>query len=610
MPSLVDNVTILCWDKASPSENNAKKIAEFLGAEVTIVSLAGAREIGSLKRLVPSCAALITHMNTLVKMGDELKGAIDSLLAQGDVAPYVFVYGMNSTERHASVLRALSSGGLMGVQPVPTPESTFHISRDHREYCDSFSGLPVRAVDPETDAGFIEGMPRNTQSVLVRVGHQPFFVRIDRGNVVLFLAACTDLADLEERISSDAGLLPRFSSLVPLMIFLRAALGDRAWHSDRAQACFIIDDPLLKKRYGFLDYSRLLEAMAGQKFCASVAFIPWNYRRSQEDVAELFSDARSPLSLCIHGCDHTLAEFGTTSSGLLEAKARLALERMQIQSERIGIPFDGVMVFPQGLFSCESIRALDACGYVAAVNTDVCPSNMPQGLTLRDLLDVAVTRFGGFPLFARHYPRDPAEFAFDLFLGKPALVVEHHGYFRNGYEEFGAFARQLDSLDGELEWNNLATVCSRASLKRATAEGDVHVRFYTNRFQLMNRNAWSQTYTLFRQWPRDSQLPSVMLNGRPCIGETKHGNLTITLELKPGEACELRILTRSSANNSTRSWKPTAAYQARVFLRRMLCEFRDDYVETNELLNVIVSNLRKLRARRETVQSSLSGYAN
>ena len=50
------------------------------------------------------------------------------------------------------------------------------------------------------------------------------------------------------------------------------------------------------------------------------------------------------------------------------------------------------MVFPQGLFSREAVKALEASGYLAAVNTDLCPANQPQALALRDVLDVAVTR--------------------------------------------------------------------------------------------------------------------------------------------------------------------------------------------------------------------------
>src|SRR5262252_284044 len=98
---------------------------------------------------------------------------------------------------------------------------------------------------------------------------------------------------------------------------------------------------------------------------------------------------------------------------------------MKAHSEINGVPFDDVMVFPQGLFSTGAMAALKAAGYLAAVNSDLCPSNGSGTLTLRDVLEVAVTRFSGFPLFGRRYPRELAEFALDLFVGKPALAVEH-----------------------------------------------------------------------------------------------------------------------------------------------------------------------------------------
>jgi hypothetical protein len=277
----------------------------------------------------------------------------------------------------------------------------------------------------------------------------------------------------------------------------------------------------------------------------------------------------------------------------------LALERMQVHSKLSGIPFDDVMVFPQGLFSYEGVQALDGCGYLAAVNTELWPSNTPEALTLRDLLDVAITRFGGFPLFGRHYPQDPAEFAFDLFLGKPALAIEHHGYFRNGYGELGTFLKRLNELDAGLEWQNLATICSRACLKRVTPQGDVHVRFYTNRLQLTNSGTRPETYVLFRQWTRERPLPDVTLNGCPWRREQKDGSLAITLSLDPGQTADLRILSERSADTTAPSWQPTSTHNVRVLVRRILCEFRDDYVETNSFLSKLLSTARKLRAKKK-----------
>src|SRR6185436_17611319 len=107
-----------------------------------------------------------------------------------------------------------------------------------------------------------------------------------------------------------------------------------------------------------------------------------------------------------------------------------------------GVPFDEVMVFPQGIFSTAAMAALRASGYLAAVNSTPEPIDTEGTLQLRDVIDVAVTRFSGFPLFTRRYPSQLAELAFDLFLGKPAFIVEHAGYFRDGYESL------IEMLDG------------------------------------------------------------------------------------------------------------------------------------------------------------------
>src|SRR5437879_6633665 len=115
--------------------------------------------------------------------------------------------------------------------------------------------------------------------------------------------ACGELADVDDKVPPEAGVLSWFSRLVPLMMFLRRALGNRLWHNDNPRACFIIDDPLLKNRYGFLDYRRLTEVMHQHKFSMCIAFIPWNHRRSSKEVAELFrseehtSELQSPMYL-------------------------------------------------------------------------------------------------------------------------------------------------------------------------------------------------------------------------------------------------------------------------------------------------------------------------
>src|SRR5438046_968071 len=114
--------------------------------------------------------------------------------------------------------------------------------------------------------------------------------------------------------------------------------------------------------------------MRRNRFSACIAFIPWNYRRSSRDAAALWSSGGRVPGLCVHGCDHTWGEFAIADGASLHGKARLALERMRTHHRLSGVPFEEIMVFPQGLFSVEAMAALERAGYLAAVNTDLFPA--------------------------------------------------------------------------------------------------------------------------------------------------------------------------------------------------------------------------------------------
>jgi hypothetical protein len=597
-------VVVLCWNASAGSSGNAYKIAAFLGAEATFVCLTTAvlSDPAALRKLVPKCSCLIVDAATLAKAAEKMQGGVSGLHSLTSLAKHVFIYGFQPTDHHNAILQALSSNNLLGIQPLHDTDATFHVADGHRQWCGQLSGLSLGEVDIKRDNCFVEGHEQKPD-VIIRAGDKPFFVRSCKGASQVYFLACGELADLDEKVPREVGVLSWFSRFVPLMMFLRRALGNRVWHNDNPRACFIIDDPLLRSRYGFLEYKRLAESMRGQRFSTCIAFIPWNYRRSSKEVAEAFATSYPSSSLCIHGCDHTGGEFATSEFESLRNKAQMALERMRIHQRLTGVLFDDVMVFPQGLFSPEAIKALKASGYLAAVNSDVFPATKPNPLALHDLLDVAVTEFDDFPLFGRRYPRGVAEFALDLFLGKPALVVEHHDYFRAGYSALETFVSRVNALEKRLEWTNLATICSRACLTRTAENGSVYVRFYASRFWLKNDGTETRSYVLLHRQSADLPTPSVTINGRGQSYERENGNLKIRLSLDAGQTAEIR-LSLGGSDSAAIPCSQTTFHKARVRVRRMLSEFRDNHVDTNRILNGIVSRVRDFRSPKTLRRST------
>ena len=134
-------------------------------------------------------------------------------------------------------------------------------------------------------------------------------------------------------------------------MFITWAFRDVMWRPHELGACLIIDDPLLKSRYGFCDFPRLRDLCGKHRFTTNIAFIPWNWRRTTRRASEFFRSESDLFSVSVHGCDHVAAEFGATSLDVIDGRARLAQTRMRKHQARTQIQYDPVMVFPQGVFS-------------------------------------------------------------------------------------------------------------------------------------------------------------------------------------------------------------------------------------------------------------------
>src|SRR5262245_32079114 len=155
----------------------------------------------------------------------------------------------------------------------------------------------------------------------------------------------------------------------------------------------------------------------------------------------------------------------------------LSLERMQSLADTTGVPYDRVMVFPQGRFSAGAMRALRESDFLAAVNTELVDDRAQRGVPAGELLKPAITSYAGFPLFLRRKPEAPlADFALDLLLGKPCLVVTHHDDFRRGMEPFASWVGALNALEPTLRWSNLEAIVSGTYSARSTAADSIDVR--------------------------------------------------------------------------------------------------------------------------------------
>lgn len=541
---------LLCREELSAGERNLGKIVEFFGISLTPVLLRGSASsvalppgIGRREFCVLSSAACMAQT---LQGSDELPGWIKE-------AHSVYVYGFDDAEPCVRLLRLVCGDSAAKLRRPGAASISVSVTPDHPDMCGPLSGLQITAQATGGERVFeVHDRAGQFQTIVAADGGELFCAVTCQG-VRFYLNAPWTTIDITARASGYFDVRRHFASAVPIVLYLRWALDQAKPHSE-TPACLIVDDPLLKPRYGFLQFGKALELMDRHNFTMTIAFIPWNWKRTSRRTVEMFKKRRDRFALAVHGCDHTASEFASRSSARLHEKSRVAVERMESLTERTGLAYERIMVFPQGEFSPEAGRALKLNNFVAAVNTEVVPSQGEGNeTTIADLWQVAIMKYGDFPIFTRRYLTHGIEnFAFDALLGKPCLVVAHHDVFKDGGRELAEFVDQLNSLNWDLRWRTLGDVLRRSFGGGSQNAGEATIEIYANDLMVPN--------------PSNRPVGAAVLKRKAdpdCVQDAKAGDDSLSYRLK----------TRA---------------------RRYLSEFRDNYLSQSPLLHDAAVRLKAL----------------
>jgi hypothetical protein len=343
----------------------------------------------------------------------------------------------------------------------------------------------------------------------------------------------------------------------------------------------VIDDPLLKPRYGFLKFQRLLDLMRQRNFSTSIAFIPWNWRRNNTKVVQLFKENPERFSLSIHGCDHTGGEFGSLNVGRLAWKSRESLRRMWRHQSRTGLPHDAVMVFPQGVFSSRAMEVLKRSRFLGVVNSEVlCTDSDGPTIKIEDYWQVGVLNYSEFPIFTRRYASAGIEnFAFDILLGKPCLVVAHHNDCHDDCRHIADFMDRLNQLNAPLRWVNLAEVLRRSFRQRQVSPGVMEVEMYGSEVRVDNPLPLRTSFHFRKRESRVEHINTVEASGNPIpwVATADKQGLSFNVELNPGESRIVQVAYKEF--ESADHFKgESLRYKLKAMVRRYLSEVRDNYV--------------------------------
>jgi hypothetical protein len=383
------------------------------------------------------------------------------------IAPFsvIILHSVHPRRTDSRAIEDALSGTKLSFVEFGSDSKNYSVCRNSSA-CGPLSGLTFGPIDRTIDCGLNVLSCDSHVEKLIEIDGAGLLTKIQRGPQSFLISTAGNVIDLDETTNNKIDFRTCFSQVVPLLLALRSAFGDACWRPQHYRANIIIDDPPLWPRYGHLDLRKLAETTDRLRCACTLAMIPWNYRRSKQDIANLFASRVPRLGICYHGCNHTGAEFGSRDEARLTYLAVTARQRMDEHERTTGLACQPVIVFPQGVFSVEAMRHLRSAGYLAAINTEIQDYHTQVSVARSELMQPSLLCYGGFPMFSRRKPEDGiVNFAVDAFLGKPCLVVLHHKFFKAGFSAFEELVQGISSLHPRLAWTketDLSQVESRA----------------------------------------------------------------------------------------------------------------------------------------------------
>jgi hypothetical protein len=218
------------------------------------------------------------------------------------------------------------------------------------------------------------------------------------------------------------------------------------------------------------------------------------------------------------------------------------------------------------------------------------PRHENTRLTFAEVAQPAVLRYAGFPLFLRKPSADTvdAQIAFNLFFGRPTLIVEHHEVFQDVDRLTSAVAR-INTIAPSMRWSSTGEAVTHSVLRRRAESGTYNIRAYSRTVRLSNRSQATEKYQV--QWPYfDPGALAVLKDGIACDFLPSSAGIRTEFQLPAYSQCTLQLVYE---NHNPMLKGLGLRRNIRAVIRRRLSEVRDNYLSKNPSLAEVAQHLRR-----------------
>lgn len=406
----------------------------------------------------------------------------------------------------------------------------------------------------------------------------PVFIETTVQQEKVFVATAVSL---DEKLMDGEGVVSAFLRVAPEMMFVRTCARERGWHPVHYYANLTIDDPWLRQPYGYVDYKGLLGEMERHNFHTTIAFIPWNYDRSDPEVVSLFRSHPDRFSISVHGDNHDHKEFTDYRSKPLAyqiADLKQSLARMDKFQALTGIPYDKVMVFPHSIAPEQTLDALKTYNYLATVNSTNVPQNAQNPADPLFVLRPVTLSFADFPSIRRYSVTAPipkAYVATNEFLGNPLFFYGHSEDFAGGVAAFNITADEVNKLEPDTQWRGLGDIVRHLYVVKLRDDSNYDVLAFSGNICLDNASGRDSIYYVRKQEDGSHAINSLVVDGQNFPYQPQDGYLNFAIPVAMGKTRCAAIQYKNDLDLASIS---IAKDSTVVYLLRMASDFRDNYL--------------------------------
>ena len=571
---------------SSTQQQELEVATHFYGLNLNVVTASGTHNDDlALSRVVERNVTLAVAIaaNALAHVNEKV--LLRALPRRPGGSVPLLILGV-TPETDPSLLKTWSGGVTVGCTRLVSPLGLRYAIGRVAGLTGQLTGLEIPF--PSEDTFYFALAEHNEALEITKVqdDHQavPVFIEATLNQQRVFLDCTMPPASESVAEANGTSVVSAFAGIAPAMMFIKYSAGEQGWHALHHYANLTIDDPSLQEPYGFLDYKGLLVEMEKHNFHSTIAFIPWNYDRSDPEVVSLIRNHPERFSICIHGNNHDHKEFEDYGSKPLDvqvAALRQCLARMDRFQALTGIPYDKVMVFPHSIGPEKTLEALKTYNYLATINSTNVPMDSVRPPGLLFAMRSVTLSFGGFPSIIRYPVGAPTPnyyIAINEFLDNPLFLYCHHQFFESGMGAFDDVADQVNRLEPDTRWRGLGDIVRHFYLLKLRDDTNYDVLAFSKSINLENISGRDSVFYVRKTEFDHPAIASVVVDGQTCPFQLHDGYLDFNLPIAAGQARSVAIQYENHLSSPPVGIEKKSI---RVNLLRMVSDFRDDTLYKN-----------------------------